>query len=620
MNQAKDYVLVKGNFTTQGKSYQSTYDDFSAGHLVLKGNLTQLSTDAHTSNLYTENNHQLILSGDKVQQVSLQSPANSSFATMILDNTSTEGVIFNAKIKVRHLFNHKGNRHTLHSSAEETDFPDYDKDGKRDHLDPYPLSAEDRNDRTAIASVTPLKMDMRQSQTFTVNGVNLPKTLYFSLKECTTEPLQDPNGSQSQHQFTCTHTGSPGYKRGIIQATPDGEILYDFIVTIPAPELIKVQEIPDLTSNITPVIIESEDSNEPEPTPTDPVDEFGNPNTNEDTEIPIITITSVTPLKAIIEQETQFTVTGQNLPDGLGFTVGDCEHSNIELSGGTNTQRTFICTPKGIIGNKVGLVKTKSGGEILYTFEVTVTAEASNEEQPTSPTEQVIDIPQALLDTEICTQQECTLDIDIDQAGFYVVSARLLDGNTEGFWGISFTTTGGINAGGFNSGATLKENGDAPGFMAFYLSEPETVSITPYEYTGNVKNLVVQISRQDETGERTLIFDQQTASGATHTTEVLQPGFYVAAAFSQAGDPRGQFGFSVNANSMLGGVNIGGWIDENGAGFGGLYIDSPQEVKVKALFGDSYGSSGAGYMQIDVYQQQSNGERVLYYSLDSSLF
>ncbi|MCV6637458.1 hypothetical protein [Candidatus Albibeggiatoa sp. nov. NOAA] len=238
----------------------------------------------------------------------------------------------------------------------------------------------------------------------------------------------------------------------------------------------------------------------------------------------------------------------------------------------------------------------------------------------TDTSERVIQIPDVLTSGDICTQQDCTFDVEINQPGFYVVSARLLNDNTEGFWGISFTTSGGVNTGGFNSGATLKENGDAPGFMAFYLSESETVNITPYEYTGSVNNITIQLSKQESTGERTVVFTEQTTSGTQHTTAVLEPGFYVAEALSSAGDARGQFGFSINASSMAGGVNIGGWIDSNTEGFGGLYVDSNQTVQVKSLFGDTYGTSGSGYMQIDVYQQQADGERVLYYSSDSSLF
>jgi len=80
-------------------------------------------------------------------------------------------------------------------------------------------------------------------------------------------------------------------------------------------------------------------------------------------------IESVTPLQAPLKEATIFTVTGQNLPAGMGFTVADCEHSNDELSGGTSTKREFVCIPQGEAGSKTGLVKDKPKGETLYTFE-----------------------------------------------------------------------------------------------------------------------------------------------------------------------------------------------------------------------------------------------------------
>jgi len=86
---------------------------------------------------------------------------------------------------------------------------------------------------------------------------------------------------------------------------------------------------------------------------------------------PATHIESISPLVTTIGSPTVFTVKGQNLPDGLGFTVGDCEHSNYETGEGSSTQRQFLCTQFGDSGKKRGLVKTAPGGEVLYTFEVT---------------------------------------------------------------------------------------------------------------------------------------------------------------------------------------------------------------------------------------------------------
>jgi len=81
-------------------------------------------------------------------------------------------------------------------------------------------------------------------------------------------------------------------------------------------------------------------------------------------------IESVTPLQSQWGKNTVFTVRGKNLTKGMGFTVGDCEHSNYELPSGTSTKRQFVCTQYGETGIKRGLVKTKRGGQELFTFNV----------------------------------------------------------------------------------------------------------------------------------------------------------------------------------------------------------------------------------------------------------
>jgi len=214
-----------------------------------------------------------------------------------------------------------------------------------------------------------------------------------------------------------------------------------------------------------------------------------------------------------------------------------------------------------------------------------------------------------------CSSNECNFSISLEP-GFYVATVNLPEGSKEGMWGVEFATSGGVNSGGFNSGAILKENGDKPGFMAFYLSQAEAVNITPYEYTGAVSQMKIQLSRQ-ENGERIVVFAETSASGQTHATAVLQPGFYVAEAFSESGSPRGRFGFEVSAKTMSGGVNIGGWIDSytggNGEGFGGLYVGKTQTVEVNVFFGESYSSVGSDYVELNVYRQE-NGQRTEVFS------
>lgn len=208
----------------------------------------------------------------------------------------------------------------------------------------------------------------------------------------------------------------------------------------------------------------------------------------------------------------------------------------------------------------------------------------------------------------------CGYLVSIAEPGFYVAQVRLPAGEQEGFWGMQVQTTGGANRGGFHSGALLKENGEAPGFMAFYLAQPEAVTLTPYEYTGTVDAMQIQLSRQEDADHHAIVFGPTlSASAQMHTTDVLEPGFYVAEASSEVGASRGRFGFAVNAQSMIGGVNIGGWIDTftggTGEGFGALYLAQPQVVEIQLFFGESYGDLGAGQVQLDFYRQEDDGTR-----------
>ncbi len=89
-------------------------------------------------------------------------------------------------------------------------------------------------------------------------------------------------------------------------------------------------------------------------------------------------VTGVTPLTAVLDVPTVFTVTGTNLTSGMGFTIANCEFSNSEVGVGTGTQRSFQCTPRRFLNSQAGVVKASSGGASLYTFNVTVSSAATN--------------------------------------------------------------------------------------------------------------------------------------------------------------------------------------------------------------------------------------------------
>ncbi len=84
------------------------------------------------------------------------------------------------------------------------------------------------------------------------------------------------------------------------------------------------------------------------------------------------TVSSVSPLTAKLNKLTTFTVKGNHLTATTAFSVDDCA-GVTQFAGGTDTQRQFRCTPSGTAGIKDGIIKDKSGGTILFTFDVTVT-------------------------------------------------------------------------------------------------------------------------------------------------------------------------------------------------------------------------------------------------------
>lgn len=209
-----------------------------------------------------------------------------------------------------------------------------------------------------------------------------------------------------------------------------------------------------------------------------------------------------------------------------------------------------------------------------------------------------------------CNATSCNYQLNVKNAGFYVMNIGLTEGAQEGFWGISVNTTSGTNPGGFNAGAILKENADVPGFIGFYLGQDEAVTLTPYEYLQVTDKVSVRIKSGDN-----VLYSNVISSGTSVTTEVLSSGFYVAEILSQESTTgRGLSGLSVSANSFTSGVNVGGWIDNTTSsgspGFAAFYVASPQQVNVLLLFGESYGTVGSGKLTAEMLFQDSTGNRV----------
>ncbi|MEK7991374.1 MAG: hypothetical protein VSS52_010235 [Thiotrichaceae bacterium] len=228
---------------------------------------------------------------------------------------------------------------------------------------------------------------------------------------------------------------------------------------------------------------------------------------------------------------------------------------------------------------------------------------------------------------EICDADTCKYPLYFSRSGFYVASAQLPDSESEGFWGMtiadsSTSTFDSITSGGINIGAVLKENGDAPGYMAFNISESigvaEKISLTPYEYSGSDAQLTVSLLKQEIDGQRSQVITPIVlASGETMYSPTLDPGFYVAEVYSQPNSPRGRFGINISAQYIAGGINLGGWLDHStggtGEGFVGFNLNQARIISIWQLYGQNYGTVGSGKPGLKIYYQKEDGSRLLYY-------
>ena len=213
------------------------------------------------------------MSGTKLQKVQFEDNGTSRFAQ--LWSTNKVGIKFVSPITVAVLFEHNRLPFTLADAANSV-FVDYDGDGVKDNLDPYPqdknhaypdtdgdgiddnLDPDDDNDgmpddwelangfnplnpkdalldkdgdgvsnlneykngtdpnvatKTKITGIQPTKARLDVLQTFTVTGVDLPSKLSaYVLKDCVNDESYVPQGTSVQKTFRCTPR-LPGVKK-----------------------------------------------------------------------------------------------------------------------------------------------------------------------------------------------------------------------------------------------------------------------------------------------------------------------------------------------------------------------------------------------------------------------
>jgi hypothetical protein len=148
MTNANDYVFVGGDFTARSELSHS--GRLTAGTMELKGNFTQIGSGEVRNafnqmtphqrnwNFDATGTHKVIFSGTGVQNISVQG-SHSGFSVLELRNRTPSSIVFTTWVRVSTLFNHNDPTLSNFVLTNGGSFPDYDRDGFRDHLDAYPL-------------------------------------------------------------------------------------------------------------------------------------------------------------------------------------------------------------------------------------------------------------------------------------------------------------------------------------------------------------------------------------------------------------------------------------------------------------------------------------------------
>ena len=209
-----------------------------------------------------------------------------------------------------------------------------------------------------------------------------------------------------------------------------------------------------------------------------------------------------------------------------------------------------------------------------------------------------------------CSPDECDQTFQFLRTGFYVARLSLEPGEREGLFGLSLNAT---PKAGFAAGAVLPAGGVQPGFISFSLGFESSVSALLSEYTGNVDRLTLELRQINTDGTRTTVWGpEQRSANSTVETPVVGPGRFILSIRSEADDPKGRFGVSLQADSFMQGVDLGGWIDDSEQQpFMAFFTNGRTDFTVFAE--DSYPGLGAPQPDLSVRFQVPAGERVLVY-------
>jgi NHL repeat len=184
-------------------------------------------------------------------------------------------------------------------------------------------------------------------------------------------------------------------------------------------------------------------------------------------------------------------------------------------------------------------------------------------------------------------------------AGFYIVEATLVQGSSVGFWGLEVFTE--QSDGGFDLGGGFSQT--VPGFGAFYLVTPQTVTATATTPLFRVSDVTLSLLDSNHQPIATNAGSDVTGTASLRVT--LQPGFYIA---QVTATDRAVFNYTLalSADFFSGGLDTGGYIGPGTVGFGAFYLPVDQDVSIRMFGRNTYGPIGAGKLVLTLRDANRN--------------
>jgi hypothetical protein len=200
-------------------------------------------------------------------------------------------------------------------------------------------------------------------------------------------------------------------------------------------------------------------------------------------------------------------------------------------------------------------------------------------------------------------------------SSFYVATANLQAGQSQGVYSMIVSVNQGLLAGGFNLGGGFGSNGTNPGFGQFQTAStlaPGTVSIQIGAQPLGTGILRLIVTVLNASSNNATVYTTNGLPPLSFTTPTLTPGnYYTVQVSTAAGSPSGTFQMSMATASGLGGfqggVVAGGMAISGVTGYGAFCLPISQTVNVQLQTGSTFGTAGSGNLTL-VMQNQATGQ------------